>query len=1105
LIMKTTQLLLVASLCVLLGACSHTPTQSSKPSGGQSAADKAATTQATGTVTDSAAKPVAGATVEYWRYEENGFSTGGPELENKTTTGANGSFSIPITRGVGFMLAHKPGLAPAWKSLGQPFGNGSAKNLRLVLTPPGTLGGVVLDESNRPVAHVKVSVATAFTTLSRENGGRSFNSFNFFVSAMTSDMFSARTDAAGHFHIDNFPTNASATFEVEAPGKALRATQQDLSDPETAGYRAGQKDIQLIMEPAGSIEGKIVCGTNQTPPSARISLQSGERGTWMGTGIKPVRSTAANTFRFDNLADGSYILQAKFGTNGSSGWVAETVPVTVTSGQVTRDVKVMAQRGALLEVSVLSENNRKPQAKMNVSAYRENSQSSAVSDSQGVARLHLVPGSYQIMALRQSMPAASVSTTVEAGVTNRVEIEVAGPKQISGVVRGTNGQPASGIRVQLVGGYGPQDTDIQTDANGKFELEWNPRQFAGQSSPSVCVLVRDVEHNLAVAQDVDEDSSGALELKLAPALTLAGSAQAGGQPIPNATAQLVFWSGNRGSWLQGLAQTNVAGKFEIPALPPGRKYGVIVSAPGYGQKQNNNLEVSAEPGRQELDPVELKLANLKLAGQVLDADDKPVANCYVNMNGDEQPSGNARTDHDGRFHFAHVCEGAVRLSANSQRSFGSVSAEGGDTNVVLQLGQNFSNPSGGQTHKLKGVITDAEGKPAAGAQVAVFPSDNGTHWTKTGANGEYSLTWSVQPWRMQNGGAILLAFRDKARNLAGTEELTEDMTNLDAKLKPALTISGQVKNSDGAALAAAQITLWLKAGNSYDSLDQGAAIAVSPEGRFEIPCLPADAAYIIYASASGFGKHQQQLAPEYETNHLALETFVLNHADQIIAGQVLKDDDKPASGINVNLNGEDQPDGNMTTDSQGRFHFKVCAGQIRLFAYSQSGGGYANATADAGDTNIVLNLRTNPGVVRESPHRASLKGSPLPDLASANLAAEAAPAGQPVLLCLFDAGQRPSRHAVQMLEQQSASLRQKNVSVLGVQVAAISDETFNTWKTAGSVSFPVGRITEKSEKFKWAANTSTLPWLILADASHRVVAEGFPLDELPAQVEKLAK
>ena len=88
-------------------------------------------------------------------------------------------------------------------------------------------------------------------------------------------------------------------------------------------------------------------------------------------------------------------------------------------------------------------------------------------------------------------------------------------------------------------------------------------------------------------------------------------------------------------------------------------------APGYGQKQNNNLDISAEPGRQELDTVELKPANLKLAGQVLDADDKPVAGCYVNLYGEDQPNANTRTDHDGRFSFAHVCEGTIRLSANA--------------------------------------------------------------------------------------------------------------------------------------------------------------------------------------------------------------------------------------------------------------------------------------------------------------------------------------------------------------------------------------------------------------------------------------------------------
>ena len=108
-----------------------------------------------------------------------------------------------------------------------------------------------------------------------------------------------------------------------------------------------------------------------------------------------------------------------------------------------------------------------------------------------------------------------------------------------------------------------------------------------------------------------------------------------------------------------------------------------------GRNKITTLEISADPGRQELDPVELKPANLKLAGQVLDADDKPVAGCNVNLSGDDQPNANARTDRDGRFSFAHVCEGTIRLSANSQRAFGNISAEGGDTNVVLHLGENM--------------------------------------------------------------------------------------------------------------------------------------------------------------------------------------------------------------------------------------------------------------------------------------------------------------------------------------------------------------------------------------------------------------------------------
>jgi len=144
-------------------------------------------------------------------------------------------------------------------------------------------------------------------------------------------------------------------------------------------------------------------------------------------------------------------------------------------------------------------------------------------------------------------------------------------------------------------------------------------------------------------------------------------------------------------------------------------------------------------------------------------------------------------------------------------------------------------------------------------------------------------------------------------------------------------------------------------------------------------------------------------------------------------------------------------------------------------------------------------------MVRQTPSRRVLKGNPLPDLTTVNLPGDAAPAGKSVLLCLFDATQRPSRHVLNLLEQQAAALDQKKVGVVGVQAAVTDAAVFNQWKTDSPVSFPVGRITEKADKSRWASSVTALPWLILADASHRVVAEGFSLDELDAQIQKLGK
>jgi protocatechuate 3,4-dioxygenase beta subunit len=350
----------------------------------------------------------------------------------------------------------------------------------------------------------------------------------------------------------------------------------------------------------------------------------------------------------------------------------------------------------------------------------------------------------------------------------------------------------------------------------------------------------------------------------------------------------------------------------------------------------------------------------------------------------------------------------------------------------------------------------------------------------------------------------MLVVRDPVRGLAAAEDLSEEVTNLDVKLKTALTLTGRVQDTNGAPLIGAQINVLFKAGNSYDSLNDQQTSA-NADGHFEIKCLPADGRYLIIASASGRGQSQQNIESDADTNRMELSPFVLKLADRVLAGRVLDADDKPVSGVNVSLNGDGQPGGNTTTDSQGRFHFKVCEGQVRLFAYLQNGSGNAQATVEAGDTNVMMTLASNSGNVRQSPGRASLKGCPLPDLATVNLTGDAVPASKPVLLCLFDAGQRPSRHVVSQLNEQAATLQQQGVTVLGVQAVVTSDETFNEWKTASPVSFPVGRVTEKSKKSKWASAVPALPWLILADANRCVIAEGFALDELDAQIKKSAK
>ncbi|MCX8108878.1 MAG: thioredoxin-like domain-containing protein, partial [Verrucomicrobiae bacterium] len=164
--------------------------------------------------------------------------------------------------------------------------------------------------------------------------------------------------------------------------------------------------------------------------------------------------------------------------------------------------------------------------------------------------------------------------------------------------------------------------------------------------------------------------------------------------------------------------------------------------------------------------------------------------------------------------------------------------------------------------------------------------------------------------------------------------------------------------------------------------------------------------------------------------------------------------------------------------------------------------GFAVVTAQDGDTNIVVTLEQSMAAPTDK-RPASLKGRPGPDLTSVGVSSDLTAAGKPVLVCLFDVEQRPSRRLIRLLGERYESLTRNGVQVVAVQAALVSEQTFTEWMRSNKVAFPIGRVTEKSKETVWASDVRSLPWLILIDGQGKVAAEGFGLEELESKLAEL--
>lgn len=82
------------------------------------------------------------------------------------------------------------------------------------------------------------------------------------------------------------------------------------------------------------------------------------------------------------------------------------------------------------------------------------------------------------------------------------------------------------------------------------------------------------------------------------------------------------------------------------------------------------------------------------------------------------------------------------------------------------------------------------------------------------------------------------------------------------------------------------------------------------------------------------------------------------------------------------------------------------------------------------------------------------------------------------------------------LAKRAEELKRKGVTVVAVQASKVEKNDLDAWVKKNRIPFPVGMAQSDETKTRFAWGVRSLPWLILTNREHKVIAEGFALQEL---------
>ncbi len=273
-------LILIGGLAVTGAAPPASTQQSAKPAPAAAGDESLAAPTADGrfevqAVAAATGKPIGGVTV-VWELRINS----GRFTKTTANTGPDGRATLEWPAGASVndlqLTARKPGVVPYiihWNDRAHPLRLPALKVLRFV--PGVTIGGVVRDESGKPVAGAKIT-ANAPPTETESSG-------------YSVPFAETTTDALGRWRVDNAPADlVSVNFGVEAP-RFLRG----------GGPPSQDLDAVIVLKRGFTVKGRVLDPQGKPLAGARVSAG----GTWSSE--PKVTSDARGDFLLENCQPGA--------------------------------------------------------------------------------------------------------------------------------------------------------------------------------------------------------------------------------------------------------------------------------------------------------------------------------------------------------------------------------------------------------------------------------------------------------------------------------------------------------------------------------------------------------------------------------------------------------------------------------------------------------------------------------------------------------------------------------------------------------------------------------------------------------------------------------